>query len=593
MDKILKLPKNLISKIAAGEVVERPASVVKELVENSIDAGANEISVYIEDGGKKSISVIDNGEGMSENDALNSFQLHTTSKIKSEADLESIMTFGFRGEALASVSAISEVTIHTYNPESKPTKIIVENSNLISNEPIPRSQGTSISVKDIFRHLPARKKFLKTNTTEYRHIYFELTKFALSKPDLRLKFFHNEKLIFDLQKKENLSGRIVELFKDLKPEDLIEFNTNSNGIKVSGFIPHPSKLSTENNRQYLFLNGRYVIDRTLNRAVKDGYGTTVSREKQPAYFLNIELDPRTIDINIHPRKLEVKIDNIQTLYQTIRFGLDNLLSKYLKNELQERVSSFSGYKQINKPDIYSNNTNTNYVVQNRTVKISEPTNSVRYTSKPNIPGAIEFSRSLLQFSNSEESLGNYLQIFDTYIILEKENKLLFIDQHAAHERINYEKFLNRFKTGEGIERQSLLLPIELTLNEDIIEKLNANYELIKSKTGIEFKQISENKIEINTQPLTLNPINFTVLINEIINSIENCKEVESEDFKHKLAAVLACHNSIRAGRKMEKTEISQLINDLFKCEHPYSCPHGRPIIWELDKSEIEIKFERK
>lgn len=593
MDKILKLPKNLISKIAAGEVVERPASVVKELVENSIDAGSTEISVYIEDGGRKSIGIVDNGEGMSETDALNSYQLHTTSKIKSESDLESILTFGFRGEALASISAISEVTIHTYNPDSKPVKLIVENSNLISQNSQPRTQGTSITVKDIFRHLPARKKFLKTTATEYRHIYFELTKFALAKPDLRLKFFHNDKQIFDVTRKENLKDRITEMFKDLKSEDLIEFNTEGSGIKIEGYVLHPSKLTSENNRQYLFLNGRFVIDRTLNRAVKDGYGTTVSREKQPAYFLNIYLDPKTVDINIHPRKLEVKIDNIQSLYQTIRFGLDKLLSKYLRNELEERVSSFSGNNFVKANPAFSQPTKNNYAPSSQTIKVSEPAKTFNYLPKPSTSDAIEFSRSLLEFSQGEEPIGNTLQVFDTYIILEKSEKLLVIDQHAAHERINYEKFLNRFKTGKGLERQTLLLPIEIVLEEDIIEKLNYNKELIKEKTGIEFNQINENKIAITSQPLGLNAINFNTLILEITSSIDASDTVESENFKHKLAAILACHNSIRAGRKMERPEIAKLISDLFKCENPYACPHGRPIIWELSKYEIETKFERK
>lgn len=597
MNKIFKLPKNLINKIAAGEVVERPASVVKELIENSIDAGANDITVNIEEGGKKLITIIDNGEGMSEEDALNCFTLHTTSKIINESDLEKIITYGFRGEALASICSISETTIHTFNKQSKPIKLIVENSRLIDKEYSPRIEGTTIIIKDIFRHLPARKKFLKTDSTEYRHCYFEINKIALSKPHIRIKLSHNNKLIFDLQKTNSIKERILTLYKDLNPEVLFDLNISSPSINIDGYIVHPSKLSSDNNKQYLFLNGRYVIDRTLNKAIKDGYGTTISREKQPAFFLNITLDPKTVDVNIHPRKLEVKIDNIQNLYQTLKYSVEKKLTTQLKSELNNKIYEFTNTSNtINYSEPKTNSTNIllkNNIKDSFTPAKYESTS--RSFSKPNINQAIKFSKVLLSEEFKEESNDQlkFFQIFDTYLILEKKDKLLFIDQHAAHERINYEKFLKELKENKSVQTQSLLIPIEVNLEEDMIIKMENKKQQIFKNTGIDFEIKAPNKITIKSQPSSLNSINFKNLINEIMTSIDDKDIPETEEYNHKLAAILACHNSIRAGRKMYTEEAVQLINDLFKCNNPYSCPHGRPVIWELSKYEIETKFERK
>ncbi|MBP9758195.1 DNA mismatch repair endonuclease MutL [Candidatus Dojkabacteria bacterium] len=597
MNKIFKLPKNLISKIAAGEVVERPASVVKELIENSIDAGANDISINIEEGGKKSISIIDNGEGMIEEDALNCFNLHTTSKIIKEEDLDNILTFGFRGEALASICSISETTIHTSNLESKPIKLIIENSELIDKQNVPRVQGTTITIKDIFRHLPARKKFLKTDSTEYRHCNFEISKIALSKPHIRIKFSHNNKTILDLPKANSMKSRVLSLFKELKDKDIIDLNVSNPGISINGYIIHPSKLSTDNTKQYLFLNDRYVIDRTLNKAIKDGYGTTISREKQPIFFLKITLDPKRIDVNIHPRKLEVKIDNIQNLYQTLKYSVEKKLSTELKSELNNKFYEFSNPSTSNfnptskihdNNEILRNNIKDSFVPKNyQTLP--------RTFSKPTINAAMEFSKTLLspEFEENNTSQIKFFQIFDTYLIIEKEEKIIFIDQHAAHERINYEKFLRQLKENKKVQTQSLLLPIEVILDEDTIEQMEQRKKYLIDNTGIDYEITSSNTISIKSQPSSLSSINFKNLINEILTSIENTCIPETDEYNHKLAAILACHNSIRAGRKMYPEEAIQLVNDLFNCNNPYSCPHGRPVIWELTKYDIETKFERK
>lgn len=604
LQKIFKLPKNLISKIAAGEVVERPASVVKELLENAIDAGATELTIIIEQGGKKNITVIDNGEGMTEIDALNCFNLHTTSKISSEKDLDNILTFGFRGEALASICAISECTIHTFNQESTPIKLIVENSELISKQNLPRIQGTTVTIKDIFRHLPARRKFLKTDSTEFKHIAFEISKIAIAKPFIKIEFIHNNKTIFSLPNSQSAKERILQFFKDLKPNLLIDLHLETPEVSLDGYIIHPQALSPDNSRQYLFLNGRYVIDRTLIRAIKDGYSSTIPKDYQPGYILNLTLDPKKVDVNIHPRKLEVKIDNIQTVYGTIRNSIQSKLNSTLKDQLQDKFNTFVGSRESR--DNLTFNQNKRGLIQNH-IKDSFHSPDYNYASKsniinnrpsrPDINQAIQFSQALIadQISPTADQIEEfkYMQIFDTYLIIEKLDKLVIIDQHAAHERVNYEKYLSQLKQNKKIDSQPLLLPYELDVDEDIFETFNNNSKTIQTKTGIDFKAKANNTLLITAQPSGIQPIRYKDLINEIYSSLQETDALDEDASNHRYAALLACHNSIRAGRKMYSEEVKQLVNQLYKCTNPYSCPHGRPIIWELTKSEIEKNFGRK
>lgn len=604
LQKIFKLPKNLISKIAAGEVVERPASVVKELLENAIDAGATELTIIIEQGGKKTITVVDNGEGMTEIDALNCFNLHTTSKISSEKDLDNILTFGFRGEALASICAISECTIHTFNQESTPIKLIVENSELISKQNIPRVQGTTVTIKDIFRHLPARRKFLKTDSTEFKHIAFEISKIAIAKPFIKIEFIHNNKTIFSLPNSQSAKERILQFFKDLKPDLLIDLHIKTPEVSLDGYIIHPQALSTDNSRQYLFLNGRFVIDRTLIRAIKDGYSSTIPKDYQPGYILNLTLDPKKLDVNIHPRKLEVKIDNIQTVYGTIKNSIQTKLNSTLKDQLQEKFDTFTGSRESRDNLIF--NQNKRELIQNH-IKDSLHSPDYNYASKskifnnrpsrPDINNAIQFSQALISDQASpitqEIEEFKFIQIFDTYLIIEKLDKLVIIDQHAAHERVNYEKYLSQLKQNKKIDSQPLLLPYELEVDEDIFETFNNNSKTIQTKTGIDFKAKANSTLLITSQPSGIQPIRYKDLINEIYSSLQETDALDEDASNHRYAALLACHNSIRAGKKMYPEEVKQLVNQLYNCANPYSCPHGRPIIWELTKSEIEKNFGRK
>lgn len=602
MNKIQELPEKLINKIAAGEVIDKPASVVKELVENSIDAKSTEIIIKIEEGGKKSIEIIDNGIGMDEDDIQLCFKLHTTSKLTTLEDLNNIFTLGFRGEALSSICSVSEVSIHSKNTTDNPTRIIVENSELIKTDHPARKQGTTIKVQDIFRHLPARKKFLKTDNTEYRHILVEINKFAIIYPQISFKLFHNEKEVLSVRKTESQKQRICELYKNISDENLIETNFDGPRFKLNGFIIHPNQLSRDRGKQFLYLNNRSIQERSLFKAIKDGYSSLIPPDRQPGFFINITIDPQEIDVNIHPRKLEVKISNINEVYSALKRTIDSSLTNMSQSELRNKIDSFKKDYASNS----QNQTSTEYthaktfnppkVEERPTFTSPKAQTGFKYNlnqlkpKKTAINESISFTESLLASTETASSF-KYFQVFDTYIFLQKDNQLQIIDQHAADERINYERILKKIEEGELIQRKDLLIPIEVDLSLEEISLIEPYLEEL-SKLGIDIDIFSETSIKINSLPEFAREVKHKDLLIEVIETIREEGKGDFAKTKHKLAASLACHGSIRAGKKLSEIEISKIIEDLFKCDKPYSCPHGRPIIWSLPRYEIEKQFER-
>lgn len=597
MNKIIELPQNLVNKIAAGEVIERPASVIKELIENSIDAKSDKIEIEVEEGGIKSLAIYDNGQGMNEKNALKCFKLHTTSKISSENDLDNILTLGFRGEALASICAVSEVMIHTKDTSTKSTKLIIENSELKSTSHEARSQGTTIIVQDVFRHLPARKKFLKTAKTEYRHILNIVNKFALIHPEISFKLTHNTKTTLDLKKTEDPKERITDVLANIQPEDLITLDIITPQFNINGYIIHPSKLSSDRNKQFLYINTRAISDNSLNKAIKDGYGTSIPYEKQPAYILNIELDPSEIDVNIHPRKAEVKISNISDIFRALKINVNQAISRNSQDQLMKKLGreeqpeySQTESEYTPSPGTKKNQENFSYTYKSPSVsKNSISDLKPKDTYNNEIKQSLDFTQSLLELDSTETKTG--FQVFETYIIIQNKDTLEIIDQHAADERVNYEKTLDKLNKDNLIERQDLLLPITQEVSKEDIEIIKDNLDSLKS-IGLDIDIFGETTIKINSIPQFSREVNYKDLLAEIIQNFRDKGDINREDLNHRLAASIACHGSIRAGKKLTQFEINKLISDLFKCEIPYSCPHGRPIIWTLNKNEIEKKFER-
>jgi len=576
MSKIQVLSKDLINKIAAGEVVERPASVAKELLENAIDAGASEITVNIEDGGLKKIQVIDNGSGMDENDSQMALMQHATSKISTEKDLESIYTLGFRGEALASISSVSNTTIHTFDGSQNPWLVSIKNEQ-ISVELAPgREKGTTVTVNNIFSNIPARRKFLKSAQTEYKYILNIFSATALANPKVGFKLFKDGRLEFLLKKNDSLLSRITSTFPSLKNSDLIEILYDSPKIKINGYICHPSKARQDSSMQFTFVNGRYVKDNLISKAVREGFSSTLMNNNYPSYFINIQVDTKSIDVNIHPRKMEVRFDDPASIFNSVKTAVNKSLQNALKRDFIQKV----GCDTDNITRNYSN-----------------------YIGRPTVKDGIEFTKNLLSFDLNEQSssvekpisstLNNPFQAFDTYIIFEKEGKLLIVDQHAADERVNYERLQKNFNAGVSFEPLDLLIPIEFQLSKSEISNATTKTEYLKS-LGFNFK-FSQSKIIFMAIPQLLKQ-DFTVQVfSEILQNIEDGIKLKgtAEKKENKLIATMACHSSIRAGQKLQSQEMQQLIINLFNCDMPYSCPHGRPIIWELSKYELEKNFKRK
>jgi DNA mismatch repair protein MutL len=593
MKKIITLDENTVKKIAAGEVVERPASVVKELIENSLDAGSDKIDIEIEKGGIRSIRISDNGSGMSNGDLLICTQIHTTSKIDTIDDLNTLYTFGFRGEALASIASVSELSIHSSNGEES-NEIIVENGEIKSIKNKPRTKGTTIVINDVFRHLPARKKFLKTEGTEYRYILSEIMKIAIAYPEVAINLTHNDKSQLKLPIHNSTIERLESLFKSLNSSNLLELEINTPIGNLKGYIVHPNTISNDRSKQYLFLNKRFIVERTILKAIKDGYGTTISRDENPAFFLNLEIDPTAIDINIHPRKLEAKIDRINELFPIIVKSIKELLSSSINTELSQKFGEFNraterhsnNYKSIQGEHSHARAGST--INSHGTIPIQKSFNSPTKINRLDVEQSLIFSEQILK-QDSENQSNNIFQIFNTYIIVEKEDSIEIIDQHAADERVNFEKIKKKIDAGEMVERKDLLIPIILDLDSIKYSKLEEKVEML-NKFGFDIDPIGYNKIRINAVPIFSRDIKYTDLIDEIANTLD--EQGESKIIES-ITASVACHSSIRAGRKLALEEMRKILTDLKRCDLGFSCPHGRPIIWSLSKYEIEKKFERK
>jgi len=585
MSHIHILNSDLINKIAAGEVVERPASVVKELIENSIDARASEIILNTENRGLGKIEISDNGSGMSEEDAKLAFVQHATSKINSPEDLSNIQTLGFRGEALASIASVADISLTTYTGEGFPVKAYVKNGLTTSEPAQGRTKGTTITVNNIFNNVPARRKFLRSPDTEYKYIIDTFTYMALSHPEITFKLYKDTKLTMPLPKVNSPRERFSQLFPNIKAIELIPLEYSSPKLSISGNIGHPSTSRRDHSQQYVFVNRRYVRDALINKAIREGYASTLMNNQYPCFFVFIDIDPTTIDVNIHPRKLEVKFGEPSAIFMAIKIAVEKTLSNHLQNDLKNQTSGIVNWQKTQ--HISSQNSIQSY-------------NQGNY--KQTAIEGLEFTKHLLQPINSiptpwegqpKDMLISPSQFFNTYIVFEKENRLLFVDQHAADERVNYEKILKSDNL-KILHKVDLLIPIALHLTMSEIELCHIYAKEIRNY-GFDY-QIDESKLTISAVPSLLqNKFSITVF-KELLNDFEESAGSTGNRVvaqKEHIAATLACHSSIRAGQSLNRLEMEHLLTNLFNCTLPYSCPHGRPIIWELSKNELEKNFKRK
>jgi len=597
------LSKDLINKIAAGEVVERLASIVKELLDNSIDAGSTKITVSIRQGGIELIEISDNGTGMNKKNAKLSLIQHATSKIASTEDLAKIFTLGFRGEALASISSIANLEIYTYDGTTEPLLVTQYNDSSKVTATKARSRGTTITVRNIFQNIPARRKFLRSANTEYKYILSTFLDTAIANPTIEFLLKKDGKTIYDLPF-STLKERIINIYPNYT--QILPITYTSHEISISGYIGHPTLNRKDTSIQYIFLNGRPIKDRLINQAIKQGYQTNLMHGQHPIFFLNFDINPSLVDVNIHPRKREVKFFAPSKIFNAVKTTIESTLAKALQQEFKNKIS-----------DIQTS-TKTSLTHQNEFTTIPKkknivsPNHNIQSYTDNNISSSLAFTKELLNndisvntnnvqkelsLSSDTQSItiNKFIQIFNTYIIIEKDNTLLIIDQHAAAERINFERIKNNLINNITIKSQPLLLPISFNITP-IEQIILLNHKQNIEKLGFKLSySVKTKKLKILEVPILIKPSNIEELITSILHELEESNSTNSDIWnkvEDHIISTMACHGSIRAGQKLYKAEIEQLLSDLNACVIPYSCPHGRPLSWELTQKDLEKQFKR-
>ena len=643
------LSKETVEKIAAGEVIERPVSVVKELVENSIDAGATNIIIKIYDGGKRKISISDNGSGINREDVNLAFIKHSTSKIENVDDLYRIHTMGFRGEALASIKAISNVAlISKTEDEEIGSKISFFNGNK-RIENISTNKGTSIIVEDIFYNIPARKKFLKKDTYESNLINDLLYRLAIANPSIGFKYMNNDKLIFDLFSDQSLYERINSLYGYDTAINMKEVNIESDKFKIRGYISNNLLYRSNKKNQLLYINNRTVKNDAISKVINEAYKSTIPLNRFPVFFLFIDIDPSMLDVNIHPAKTEVKIQDMDELLILLNSNLKRVINSDVelkiafsdkKDEREEETKLNIVEKDEEESDeavrityeddtstqdnsVYAKSTDTEYVdvfiskedsdkdennadipvfdddefindinlLQDRNKNIEKPSQEYEEILIFDDETNDDKNRIVMDDINILDAYKIEGVLFNTFILLYDYNNdfVVMIDQHAAHERILYEEFSEKFKNSK-VNSQYIegLSPIKLTVNEE--ETIKENMDLL-NKFGFTIDIYPDHNVVVRSIPIIFGGNYSLDLIKDIIGILDE-EKTNIYDYKIEKIMKYACKNAIKAGDKISNIEIDKLIEDLKKCKYPTTCPHGRPSMIILKKNMIEKMFFR-
>ncbi len=578
MVKIKILNEDLKNKIAAGEVIERPASVVKELLENSLDADSTEIKIILKGGGNTSIVVQDNGIGLNKNDLALAFSRHSTSKISRLDDLFNINTLGFRGEALASIASVSKVkAISCVNDDEDLANEITIINGKISNKKFSQLQkGTLITVSDLFFSIPARRKFLKSEKTEFKHIVSIIRRIALANPNVKFILKNDDKLVFSLNE-NNLKKRIGALFNESILNDLIEINKKNEFLSINGFIGNLNLVRKRVGEQNLFLNGRYIVSRLLNSAVYSSFSSLISRGEFPFFVLNIEIPPNLVDVNVHPMKTEVRFQDEWRVYHFLKTTISDNLKNIMRTIPKLNIND--NFKENNENHFQStisfNNQNIKSIYSD---KVDKAKDYVKGINNENIYSP-----------NENLKLEKIWQVHSKYIISQVNSGLILIDQHVAHERILYEKALDAMM-GSSLPSQTLLFPRTVKFSVNEFETVLEIYSHLE-KLGFRMTKSKNNSLIIEGVPIELKWGEEKKVLNEIIDYYTNEKKIRSS-FMDSLAASYACKAAIKAGDILNDDEMHSLVDRLFATKNPYFCPHGRPIIINLSLEELDKRFER-
>ena len=592
MNIIKPLPDTLISQIAAGEVVERPASALKEILENSIDAGAKKISIYLEDGGTKFIRAVDDGPGIRRIDLEPAVSRHATSKIENLKDLESIESLGFRGEALASIASVSQFRLASrHSSESNGWEIITAGGKAAKISPSAQPQGTTVEVENLYFNTPARKKFLRSPQTEFSHCDDVLKRAALSHPDIQFTLYHNGKLRRQITG-ASLIERCIEVLGDDFVESSLEISEGNATLELTGLIQTPTHQLRGKSAQYLFVNGRYIKDRIITHAVKQAYADVLHHGTDISYVLFLNIEPTLVDVNVHPRKTEVRFRESQAVHQFVFHSLEKALAASRSNSTDHRTLSSTRTTGFfsESPQSYQNK------LQLRTpASLTAQNNDTPPDLLLNNNQTDHFQVSSDREKSVEEQdypLGFAIaQLGGIYILAQNKSGLIIVDMHAAHERIVYEK-LKQSLNQNTIPKQALIVPIPLVLNAEDLITAEENQQLL-DQIGFDFSITGPESLVLRSIPTLVDSANSGELVSQLLHDIREYggSRVLTERLNDTLAT-LACHSSVRANRKLTLEEMDALLRDMEVTERSDQCNHGRPTWHQITIADLDKKFMR-
>lgn len=612
------MSEQLANMIAAGEVIERPASVVKELLENAIDAKSTSIEIHLQDSGVRQIKVIDNGEGMSEEDAHLAFERHATSKVKTQYDIFRIQTLGFRGEALPSIASVSDVHVKTSDGMKSGLHLNIKGGEVLSSKPGVMRKGTEMEVNHLFFNTPARLKHIKSLNTELSHITDYINKIALSHPEISFKLFNNQRLLFQTNGQNNLQSVISNVYGFDIAKKMLPFSAKSDGYEISGFISDPIINRASRNYVTLIVNGRAIRNYNLTRSILEAYHTLLPKDKYPIVVLNLKLDPILVDVNVHPAKLEVRFSQeerlktfiyteIKKVLKTIDYIPQTELSiertKEVIKPVQETLS-FQVSNQLTKPIISSSLEKESTLLKSTTPLVEEIRESqevikVKENRLNDHDREVTFKQEekdelklVAPTQKKETTLELYYigQLHGTYLLAQNQEGLFIVDQHAAMERVQYEKNY-RLLADVNSDNFELLIPLVLkySTNELLLLK-----EALPSlmEFGFEIEEFGGQSVVVRSVPIWAQKLDAKLIVETILNQIILDNKVDIGKLRESVAIMMSCKGSIKANQYINEYEIKELLQSLCDCEQPYTCPHGRPIIVKMTKHEIEKLFKR-
>lgn len=619
-DIIHLLPDSVANQIAAGEVIQRPASAVKELLENAIDAGSTSIQLVIKEAGRTLIQVIDDGLGMSATDARLSFERHATSKIKSADDLFNLTTKGFRGEALASIAAIAQVELKTKQAHQElGTHIIIEGSEVKQQEHCSCAKGTSFSIKNLFYNVPARRNFLKSNAIEIKHIIDEFQRVALVHPEIAFSMYNNGNEVFNLNK-GSFRQRIVSVFGDKYNQKLVPVTESTDIVSIEGFVSKPEFAKKTRGEQFFFVNNRFIKNAYLNHAIQGAFDQLLSSDQFPSYFLNLTIDPTKIDINIHPTKTEIKFEDERAIYAIIRTSVKQALGKNnisptldFEQEASFNIPIFKSTDPIkapsikvnpnynpfqseegkhrteNKQPVKNNSRDWGKLYENFEVSTAEIAASQKEGDADEIVEQQENQTILTNWDEAETTVKkNFVQLHKKYIFAPLKSGFLIIDQQRAHERILFEHFLKNLSSNKSSSQQ-LLFPETVDFSSADAEMLTEiKYEIIA--LGFVMDKVGRNSFVVSAVPAEIKDFPIKQTLENLLEQLKSSSNELKLEKKEKLASSLAKSASIKSGQTLSEEEMSVLTDNLFACEMPYHLPNGKPIVITLDLDDLNKQF---